>query len=238
MRRTLAVLAATVSVLLAPVAAQAADGTVAEINQALVAETGAVETAPTPDLSVTSDGITLGEVNIGLPTAGTPFEQDGMTLFEGQGAFQVGVFEGQGAFQVGVLPTGDAVRALVNIDSADAPERYDFPVSGDVTSLEFLGEGSVLARDAADETVGVFAAPWARDASGMSVPTHFEITGTQLTQVVEHLGSGAEYGVTADPFWIPAAVIVGRCVTNRYCRYLLTKDYSRAIDWAVRNLFG
>ncbi len=42
-------------------------------------------------------------------------------------------------------------------------------------------------------------APWARDKSGRSVPTYFEISGTTLTQVVKHRGADFDYGIVADP---------------------------------------
>ena len=60
--------------------------------------------------------------------------------------------------QVAVQPTGEGFRALVNIDSADAPERFEFPVGGEVVELRKLADGSVLAIDGAGTQVGRFRA--------------------------------------------------------------------------------
>ncbi|WP_282847829.1 DUF4258 domain-containing protein [Microbacterium oxydans] len=50
--------------------------------------------------------------------------------------------------------------------------------------------------------------PWAKDASGASVPTFYGITGSTLTQVVQH--QGAAYPVVADPWWIPVLGVMAR----------------------------
>ena len=43
--------------------------------------------------------------------------------------------------------------------------------------------------------------PWARDANGAEVPTHYEITGTTLTQIIDHRMEPYAYPIVADPFW-------------------------------------
>lgn len=48
------------------------------------------------------------------------------------------------------------------------------------------------------------AAPWAYDANSKTVPTHYEVNGTKLTQIIEHKNGGFAYGITADPFWSKA----------------------------------
>ena len=37
--------------------------------------------------------------------------------------------------------------------------------------------------------VGAIVPPWAEDATGQSLPTHYEITGQTLTQIVDHLAA-------------------------------------------------
>ena len=44
----------------------------------------------------------------------------------------------------------------------------------------------------------VIAAPWARDADGAPVPTHYEVTGGTLTQIVDFTPATA-FPVVADP---------------------------------------
>lgn len=48
-------------------------------------------------------------------------------------------------------------------------------------------------------------ASWALDANGKPVPTHYEVNGTTLTQVVEH-AAGTAYPVVADPSYWPAVI--------------------------------
>jgi hypothetical protein len=93
------------------------------------------------------------------------------------------------------------LRALVSIDSAAAPTSYDFSVGGDVASLEMDQSGGVVARDASGNIVAQAEAPWAVDNNGAKVPTHFEINGTTLTQVVDHTQDDVAYPVTSDPFF-------------------------------------
>ncbi|MCP9490345.1 MAG: hypothetical protein MSC31_10790 [Solirubrobacteraceae bacterium MAG38_C4-C5] len=38
------------------------------------------------------------------------------------------------------------------------------------------------------------------------MPTHYEVDGTTLTQVINHRDGAYEYGVTADPFWMGLAI--------------------------------
>ncbi len=103
---------------------------------------------------------------------------------------------------IAVESTDHGVRALIHIDSEDAPEHFEFPIGGDVTTLILNDDGSVLALNADDETIAIAATPWAVDRTGRKVPTHYQINGTTLTQIVKHRGGGFEYGITADPsFW-------------------------------------
>jgi hypothetical protein len=37
--------------------------------------------------------------------------------------------------------------------------------------------------------------------AGREVPTHYEIDGTTLVQVIDHRGGDWQYGITADPNW-------------------------------------
>ena len=49
-------------------------------------------------------------------------------------------------------------------------------------------------------------APWAKDAVGTAVSTHFETDGESLTQVVDHqTNTAVAYPVVADPIWFVIA---------------------------------
>lgn len=62
------------------------------------------------------------------------------------------------------------------------------------------GSVSVINADPSLPDAAI-APPWAHDAAGKAVPTHYEIDGTTLVQVVEHKGGNYSYGITADPHW-------------------------------------
>jgi hypothetical protein len=112
------------------------------------------------------------------------------------------VFDGTSASNsVAVQRTTDGVRALVGIAAPEAAERYAFTVSGDAASLAWQDDGSVLASRADGTAIGRVETPWARDANGAKVPTHYEIAGTTLTQVIDHRSGPYAYPIVADPFW-------------------------------------
>lgn len=100
---------------------------------------------------------------------------------------------------VPVLRQDGTLQAHTVIDSADAPTRNEYTVEiPDGGRMEAVGT-SVLIFNDGDEMVGGIAPAWAKDALGNNVPTHYEIDGAVLTQVVEHRG-GSAYPVTADPW--------------------------------------
>ena len=46
-----------------------------------------------------------------------------------------------------------------------------------------------------------FGAPWAKDANGVAVPTHFEIQDGSVTQIINHTSGEYTYPITADPWF-------------------------------------
>ena len=135
----------------------------------------------------------VGRVTMGIPAVGEA-EVDGPT------AIYEGTVED---ITVALQPAAGGLRALVHIDSAEAPERFDFVMGGDVATLEMMPDGSVVALNPDDEVLAVAPTPWALDANGVNVPTYYEISGTTLTQVVEHKAGDFVYGIVADPWWNP-----------------------------------
>lgn len=86
------------------------------------------------------------------------------------------------------------------IANESAPTRYDYRLTlPDGVSLIQGEGGSVYAITSEGEVVATIAAPWAKDALGTAVPTHYELRDTTLTQVVDHHGAGIVYPVVADP---------------------------------------
>lgn len=103
------------------------------------------------------------------------------------------------ATAVNPLSDGGA-QLLVTIGSANSPTRYDFPVTvpeGAVLSLTENGGAQVAFDDG--NLAATIPAPWAFDANERPVPTHFEMDGDSLVQVVNHSASTTTYPVLADP---------------------------------------
>ncbi|MCK8438808.1 hypothetical protein G3I77_39245 [Streptomyces sp. D2-8] len=102
-----------------------------------------------------------------------------------------------------VQPTTDGgVRALVTLkDSAAATERR-FPLSlPDGAALQEDGFGGYLISETTGDDpkiIGSIDAPWATDAKGRSVPTHYRVEGDTLVQTVETSADTA-FPVVADP---------------------------------------
>jgi hypothetical protein len=172
-----------------------------------------------------SEPIDLGEVSIGLPAEGASRQVGNNVVFDGASDTTV----------VAQMTAGGGARALVSLDSPASPDRYRFPIAG-ATRLDLQSDGSVIAY-AGDESIGSFDAPWARDANGVSVPTHYEIDGTTLVQVVNHANGGFAYPIIADPWWNPfswnwrgAARAVGNALVRcgRGAGYLTTPTMAGA----------
>jgi hypothetical protein len=94
----------------------------------------------------------------------------------------------------------DSQRATVLIAGAADPSEYRFAFSG-ASSVEVQPDGTVFIVDSATGQTSTLAAPWARDANGTPVPTHYDVRGSTVVQVVDHSSSSIAYPVSADPWW-------------------------------------
>lgn len=94
----------------------------------------------------------------------------------------------------------DGPRALLHMEGANAPERYEFNIEG-ASALIKQTDGSVAVYDDEGNRVGVIEKPWARDSHGITVPTRLEVRESVLIQIVEHRGQRFTYPIIADPFW-------------------------------------
>lgn len=107
------------------------------------------------------------------------------------------VYTSDDAASVAVQPLADgSTRFLSVLENESAPERYDYTFEGFALALQ--EDGSVLVLDGGLQ-VGVIAAPWATDADGVSVPTRYEVEGSTLSQVVDHVAGNSAYPIAADP---------------------------------------
>ena len=101
-----------------------------------------------------------------------------------------------------------SVRISTVIHSAAAPTRYSYPVTvagGGSLHADPSGGVAVFASDGS--YVGEVLPAWARDATGREIPTHYEVNGLTITQVVDISDPGIAFPVVADPTW-------GNCHSN------------------------
>lgn len=110
-------------------------------------------------------------------------------------------------------------RILLVIGGPQAPTRYEFGTTlPEGASLIPTPDGGVEVVDAAGEAIAFIEPPWAIDASGAPVATHFKVRGETLLQIIDH--RGAEYPVVADPSvqsdcgWVTCTVRFNRALTH------------------------
>ncbi|MFC7431489.1 MULTISPECIES: hypothetical protein [unclassified Agrococcus] len=146
----------------------------------------------------TSDGVVTldqadAEVTVGIAdsTSEPSSSSDGYAVFA----------TGDDASTV-VLPQRDGGAQLIDvIDGATAPTSFEYQLTvpeGASVEIEPVA-GGVIVSDAAGAFVAGVAPPWAVDAVGSELATHFELAGSTLTQVVAHVGPETVYPVAADP---------------------------------------
>ncbi|MCI2266671.1 hypothetical protein [Sediminivirga luteola] len=101
-----------------------------------------------------------------------------------------------GVTTVTVARSDGAVQALASFADEAASTEVIFEIAGE---LSWTKEGLVEVVEQSGESYTI-AVPWAKDASGRDVPTHYEIRGGDLVQIVDHLSGEFDYPVVADPW--------------------------------------
>lgn len=145
---------------------------------------------PSKGVNVTANG---QRVSISLPNAGDASKAT--RLFDGTVAYA-----GANGSANAVVPTDAGVQMFTAIKNASAPSRYTYKVGvPDGGKVAVIKDGRAIVTDARGAVVMTVDVPWAKDANGASVPTHYETDGTLLTQVVDHTDGNYAYPITADP---------------------------------------
>lgn len=153
---------------------------------------GADVTVPVDPAAGILLGTNAGDLEVSLPFASTA---DGATV-EKKGI--VSYDNNNGSTSVPVVTNDGSLQIDTVISAASAPTRYSYdltiPEDGQIVQA---GEGYFIVNGNSDP-VAYVSAPWAKDANGNGVPTHYELNGTTLTQVVDFASSTA-FPVVADP---------------------------------------
>lgn len=164
----------------------------------------------------TRGGVTVPDsdsgISFGLPGADVLAETESATVVSGAGASQAAV------------PTvgEDGIRVSFVINSPSDPTVYKVRVGGAGQLVQAAG-GSVLVIGESGDVEAVIAAPWAKDATGVDVPTRYVIEGNTLTQVVDHRAGDFQYPIVADPWkrhWWGIQLVMSNKATNRIVKTL------------------
>jgi hypothetical protein len=101
--------------------------------------------------------------------------------------------------------SGADIRMSIVLTAPSAPEAYEIPIPNQsVATVQPDGSVQVAVPgpaggDSASFLIMTIDRPWAYDANGSPVPTHFEVRAGVLFQVIDHVGANAAYPVVADP---------------------------------------
>ena len=159
-------------------------------------ESGDVEVPTDPSDQVTLTSPTIeGTIAVTLPFS----DEADDAVAETAGV--VSYDNDNGTVTAPVVKSDGGIQITTIIREPDAPTRFDYDVSLPSESSMVLDEdGIVQILDSSGEMQAGFAPAWAKDASGRDVPTHYEVSGDRLAQVVDHDVPGVQYPVVADPF--------------------------------------
>ena len=110
---------------------------------------------------------------------------------------------------------------LLELASKDAPTTYDFDVlMPDGSLLALTEEGAVDIIGSDGIAVGTFNKPWALDAQGKQVATHYQINGRTISQVIQP-NADTVYPIIADPKftwgWVTGTIYFDKWETITLC---------------------
>jgi hypothetical protein len=151
-----------------------------------------------PQFGLDSDTIEAPSISLSLPleigSAEANVTSGGDVIYQPD--------EGDTDVVVQALAGGD-VRVQTVSNGPDAPTTYTYTVGAGVVP-QLLEDGSVALtvpsqNPSLSVEVGTIAAPWAYDANGTAVATHYEVTDSEVIQHVAHNTPGVAYPVIADP---------------------------------------
>lgn len=179
-----------------------------------------------------ADGLGLG-VSLRI---GFPFAQQASDAADSPLPGVVAFDNNNGSTTVPVVHSDGTVQINTVIDNANAPERYDYPIDvPDGASVARDENGTVAVIAADGSPLRVFGEAWAKDAKGEAVPTHYEVHGNTLTQVVSFTEATA-FPVVADPstgqysyncilqngsnYWIAPGALLGTCKGSYLKKYI------------------
>ncbi|MDR1440958.1 MAG: hypothetical protein LBJ02_00950 [Bifidobacteriaceae bacterium] len=172
------------------------------------------------------DAKQTGSLAIGLPDEVTAEKAvvapDGSVVYEASD---------KGASVVVQTLDNGSVRLQTVSPDANSAKEFSYSFGAGVTPV-IQKDGSVRLvekKKGVDTTVGTVAPAWAFDANGASVPTHYEVVGSDLVQVIEP-SANAAYPIVADPCcllgWILPSLYSAWSYSYSYSYYYPSYSYS------------
>lgn len=107
-----------------------------------------------------------------------------------------------GSHTVTIVKNDTSVQNFTIIDGPTAPSSYTYAMnvpSGSTVALD-PDTGMVTATDASGTQMGLISPAWAKDATGADLPTHYVVSGTNVTQAIDLTSPSITYPVVADPY--------------------------------------
>jgi hypothetical protein len=183
-------------------------------TDAIVVETDEVTAVDQVDVVVPSDptdGISLDAQGSGVFSIGLPFADDARLVPDGEHPY---FDNGNGSSTVPLVKDDGTVQILTTIDNSDAPSSFsyqlDLPAGATLTLTRNGGAKVVTDNGVVTATI---AAPWALDARGRAVETHYAVVGQTLVQVLD-FDSDTVFPVVADPK-VTSGIISGTSYYNK-----------------------
>lgn len=166
-------------------------------------------------------GVKLEQLGISVSLPNAYKAKHGKTVANGTVAYE-GVNGSANAIQAN---DDGSVRMLTVIDNPNAPTKYDYQLAlPQGARLQLEQDGSVTIRKTTapntEETLAVIDNPWAKDANGRAIQTHYTVHSSTLTQHIKHRVKGVVYPVTGDPrisrSWHGVTFYLSRNETNYF----------------------
>jgi len=174
------------------------------------------------DIAVTVPSDAEDGIDLFLPgpddfTIGLPFAGEAALASTDAG---ISFDNGNGSSTVPLVKDDGVVQLLTTIADADAPTSYSYPLDlPDGAVLTLTSDGGAEVINGNGVVIATVDAPWAVDANGNAVATHYEVSGDTLTQVVAFTTTTA-FPVVADPkltsTWWNRTVYFNRADTKKF----------------------
>lgn len=150
------------------------------------------------------------------------------------------IFPSTTASSNSVIPSSSGVQMITTISNEFAPERYTYEVeTSETDNFRINEDGSASLIDSSGFLKVFIPAPWAIDASGASIPTHYEVDGKSLTQVIEHTSiETVAYPIAADPIWVWFAGAYGLKFNKSETRNLANYGSAAGFCGALGRIYG